>query len=270
MNLDEILNNNSEVDNQDEKHYFAQILPIEDLDPYYNEDMAVEDNLWAGGNDYYPEVNESFRETVVDLLQDIKEEVAKTTYNHNIPSKGTSMALLGVVTNLVQTYYPSSILSRQDINFLINMSDKFATASAKSDNILEENGIICRVLGTLLGEEFKYGWFDTGDDWDASLYLYYICPADISDERLNYIGAVLQGIGVEVKLANIKCSKEDFLEDNVDTTRDYLCGLKDDDDIMQWVANKYGCSPDEVYLLDETDDYLDEEYKGALCCEFWL
>lgn len=270
-NLNEILDNNSGVD---EKHYFAQIVPFDDLDFYYNEYMAEEDNLWAGGNDdYYPSVNESFRATAVALLQDIEEEeIAKAPrYYYNTASFDCPPTkLIKAVTDLVQTYYPGSILSRQDIIFLINMSDKFMDVFARHGHRLDEDDIICRVLGTVLGKKFKHGWFDTGNDRDPRLYLYYICPEDIPEERLKYIGAVLQGIGTELKLANIKCSKEDFLEDRVDTTRDFYPDTEAYDDITQWVADKYGCSPDEVYLLDDDDNYLDEGYEGALCCEFWL
>lgn len=268
-NLNEILDNNSGVD---EKHYFAQIVPFDDLDFYYNEDMAAEDNLWAGGNDdYYPSVNEPFRDTVKALLLDIEEEeIAKTPkYYYNTDSFDCPPTkLIKAVTKLVQTYCPGSILSRQDIIFLIDMSDKFMEVFAKRGHRLDEDDIICRVLGTLLGKKFKHGWFDTGNDQDPRLYLYYICPEDMPEERLKYIGAVLQGIGAEFKLANIKCSEEDFLEDNVDTYRDFYPGVGDEDDFKQWAADQYHCSPDEVCILDESDEFLDEGYEGALCCEF--
>lgn len=137
-----------------------------------------------------------------------------------------------------------------DANFIINMADKFVDSWCRG-NRSEENDIICRVLDTLYNEEFKTGSFSQNGK-----LVYYICPADTPDEVIDYLKAVWLGAGIEFKVSNHKCTKDEFLRKHIRVT-DYFAVKWDANDIKQRVAKIFNCSPEDVCVLDLNGEELE-------------
>lgn len=128
------------------------------------------------------------------------------------------------------------------------MAEKFI---ANRGNESEKNDIICRVLDTLYNEEFKTEIFSQSGGEVAS----YICPADTPDEVIDYLKAVLQGTGIEFKVSEQKCTKDEFLRKSV-LAINYYAVKWDVNDIKQRVAKIHNCSLDDVCVLDLNGEEL--------------
>ena len=151
-------------------------LPTEDFyyDTYYNENDAITDNIYVGGNRDYISFNEDLRDDVVSALVDIRDEVL---WRH------------GTKTEIINNYLKKDKnYSTREIGKLWKLAEDFAIATHE-----KENDIICEVLSIIHGEEFA--WCNlrgcSQGEWLECIY-----PKKY-EESTKYIEAVLFGMGTE-------------------------------------------------------------------------
>ena len=222
--------------------YYARPTSMEwfNWEVYYGEDMAKEDNFWAGGNSDFGDINGSLRDDIKNHLENLDSDVETETD----PEKTDKENVKGIF-NLVHYYFPKS--SGKELEY-IKWAKEFCSCDGR-----EENEIICKVLQMEHDKEFINGTIHGSGQSD---WMEYICPKKMKD-RVPYIEAVLFATGTEFAITEEKLDLDGKTKDeieealsNVDQFYDYT-DLYKEEDIKEWIADTIPCKPEEVEILEE-------------------
>lgn len=211
---------------------------------YYDEDMAVEDNIWAGGNSRnFGETNEDLRRDVVRALEDSYYDLFE---RDNVTKEDR--------INIVRYYFKKvnkEALTDYEIDLLTNLSKMFYEC-ARSD----ENDIICQVLTVLHGEVFEHDVIHgcCQGDWLEIIY------PESKKDLIPWIESVLFATGTEFRI-----TEEPVEEDEVDEAIHFCAytNLWRDADIKAWLCKELGCSQDELVVrkISGQHHYVKYDYE---------
>lgn len=221
--------------------YYAKPTSMEyfDYTVYYDEDMAKDDNFWAGGNRDFGDINGSLRDDIKNHLENLDSDVETET-----DSEKTDKENVEGIFNLVHYYFPKS--PGRELQY-IKLANEFTYCESR-----EENNIICKVLQMEYDEEFINGTITGNSQGD---WMEYICPKKIAN-RVPYIEAVLFATGTEFAITEDKLDLDGKTEDEINQAFDDADKFYDftelwkEEDIKKWLADMIHCKPEEVEILE--------------------
>lgn len=220
------------------KHYYAKQLDIENFDyeMYYNEDDAVEDKFWAGGNRDFCDIN-------ADLIDELVKNLESMLYDIDVDveEEHRKAPTLKIIRANLEYYFKKQSgkkFTQTEVKEFKALADKYVGATCS-----EEKDILCELLGIIYEEPFINGTLrgNCQGDW-----LKYICPASMRD-RIDWIESVLFATGTEFAISEKPLENPDELDgsnSSIDYT-DKWC----DEDVRAWAANIAGCKLEEMKLI---------------------
>lgn len=225
-------------------HIYAKPITSDgyDYDMYYSEDMAIDSNIWIGGNSDFKTFNVRFYEDLVNTLNDIAADV-ETIYEDDRTPEEVRAELLETLIHYIRPYASELKAHYTDSDYfeILELSKKYTTCRSS-----EELDILCKVLEILYREPFTNGTIkgSSPGDWQN-----YICPTKYEPE-MSYIEAVYFGTGTEFVITEDKLdhAPKEIMDEEV--YFDYT-DLYNDADIRAWIAKNAHCEPYEVIILPE-------------------
>lgn len=233
-----------------------------DYKMYYDEGMAEEDNIWAGGNRDFCETNASLRKDVVRDLEDCAYDLEATRddytdENNEITDRAEYEA---EVNDTIRCYFRKNnkeALTDEEIATLARLCEEFKTCSSR-----DENAIICEVLTIEFGEQFEEGEIHgcCQGDWMEIIY-----PAS-RKAMIPFIEAVWFATGTEFAITADKIEvgeNNEIDEEKIEETGTYFdyTGLWRDEDIKNWLAENLHCSPEEIVLRKIKDTCVTRHFN---------
>lgn len=225
------------------KYIATEVNPdFYDFENYYDEESAVYDKFWAGGNSDFKDLNPDL---VVDLkkkLDDLVYDIDSLDFDNYDNEDDFQQEVEDTATYYVKAYDSEINLTDRELNYLIKLAYDFNEAKSQ-----DENEIICKVLELFYKERFITGTIagSSQSDW-----MDYICPKIMKD-RVPYIEAVLFATGTEFYITDDKIEVDGLnLEEDLhdlDGYYDYT-ELWRTEDVKEWVANNNHCKPEEVVI----------------------
>lgn len=247
----------------DKKGYYAKQLDPEtfNYEDYYDEDCAVSDNFWAGGNRDFCDINKELRSDIVRSLEDCQYDigVVRDDYADEDNVITDQAAYEDELERVVRSYFSKadgSELTVEEVNDLALYCEHFSTCRS-----VDENDYICCVLEIIYGKKFINGTLHgcCQGDW-----LEYICPEDMQD-RLDYIEAVLFATGNEYQITeqavnNWKEAEEAF--ENGESFGTYIHAWSDEE-IREALAKDAGCDADQIHVkkISGKHHYVKYDYE---------
>lgn len=215
-----------------------------DYSCYYDEDMAEEDGIWAGGNRDFAEINPDLRKDVSRALESAYHNLYDIEDFHDVD--------INIEETLNYWFKKSSgdpLTEAEQKTLLKLVGDFFYCTSA------DENGIICKVLTIITGKVYKEGvirGYSQGD------WLKIIYPEEIQ-ERLSWIEAVLFATGSEFAITTEAIEEKDL--DDAEVYYDYT-NLYKPEEIKAWIAenNHVGVDDVEIRLISNRRTQYIYEY----------
>lgn len=228
------------------KKYYATECNPESYDYrcYYDEYMAEEDNIWAGGN------SRNFGETNEDLRKDVVRALENSYYDLFEVDDVTDEDRV----DTVRYYFKKTnkeALTDYEIDLLTNLSRMFSTCSGS-----DENDIICQVLTVLHGEAFEHGVIKgcCQGDWLEIIY------PESKRDLLPWIESVWFATGTEFRI-----TEEPVEENEVDDAIQFCAytNLWRDADIKEWLCKEIGCNPEELVVrkISGEHHYVKYDYE---------
>lgn len=214
------------------KKYYATECNPESYDYrcYYDEYMAEEDNIWAGGN------SRNFGETNEDLRRDVVKALENAFYDIYEADDVTEEDRIDTIKYYFKKKNKQS-LSELEIDELTNLVRMFNSCSYR-----DENDIICQVLTILHDEVFEYGVINgcCQGDWLEIIY------PESKRDLIPWIEAVWFATGTEFRVTEEPVEDEDHIGD----TYEYCTytNLWRDSDIKEWLCKEIGCKPEELVV----------------------
>lgn len=213
--------------------YYAKEMPAEqfDFEAYYNEDDAIRDHFWAGGNRDFRDLNEDLKKDTKNHLSDAYYDLFKADEEDSEKEKDSILNYYFVKAN-------KQTLTEAEKVKLINYIKEFDSCYSK-----DENSIICGVLEIIYGEPFIEGIIrgSSQSDW-----MEFICPESMKDS-IAYIESVLFATGTEFLITQNKIASADDIE-NTDYYFNYT-NLWKAEEVRQWLANQIGCGLDDIVIM---------------------
>lgn len=236
------------------KHYYAKQLTYEDeyfnYENYYNEDDAVEDKFWAGGNRDFCDINAKLINNLVRNLEYMLDDI-----DRDVEEEHCKVPTLKIIRANMEYYFKKQSeekFTQTEVKKFKELADKYFNANHR-----EENDILCELLEIIYEEPFINGTLrgSCQDDW-----LEYICPAKMRD-RIDWIESVIFATGTEFAIS------EEPLENSEDMDiSNFTIAYTDkwhEEDVRAWAANIAGCKPEEMKLLlvENTYTTVHHNYK---------
>lgn len=210
---------------------------------YYDEDMAAEDGIWAGGNRQFGDTNEDLRKDIVRKLDDAYYDAYEVDDPDNTPEE---------VIRYYFTKNSKEALTDLEVAELSNLVRTFHSCSSR-----DENDIICQVLTITNGKTYECGTIHgcCQGDWMEIIY---------PEERkamINWIEAVWFATGTEFRITCDSYDEEPDLSE-VDVYHDYT-ELWKPEDIKAWIAENNHVSPEDVVIkvISGTHHITTYDYK---------
>jgi len=236
------------------KKIFAKQLDCECFDyrAYYDEDMAVEDQVYIGGNRNFCGFNEDLRASVVKAFEECRydlETVDSDVDDGEMTDEEGNAQRLDLCKNYFEGLKGKEVKFSDEQYFKLgSLSREFWTCRSS-----DENDLVCEALSILHNKEFVNGTIRgcCQGDWNK-----YICPKERQDFVTGYVKAVYFATGTEFQ---ITCEPIEVDSDDVDEIEskfeeaEVYCDYTDlwkDDDIKEWIAknSSYG---DKQYTKDD-------------------
>lgn len=201
------------------KFYAKQCDPeLFNYEAYYNEEDAVNDKLWCGGNRDFKEINS-------ELISNAKQ--ALDNYDYEIDKYDDVYEF--IIDYLGEDW--------RDADKRIK-GDKFEEICKNVEASLNKK--ICSILELVYDEPFICGTIKGNDQSD---WLYYICPESLRD-RIRYIEAVLFATGTEFEVTEDQFDeKPDFRQVNTLTWYTYKADVKSE------LAEVMECDVEDLVVL---------------------
>lgn len=246
------------------KKIYAVQMDSEWFDPeaYYNEDQAVEQHVFLGGNREFITMNESLEDDVRKALQNCNSDLDTIKNDDSISDEERASERLYTIEYYFHGQVGKSIiLSMEDYDKLAQLSTDFENTYKYE----EELDIICKALSILHKETFVFGLLRGSCQGD---WIYYICPEAIKNYVTTEVEAVFFGTGTEFKVAILDTDKIDTTDidkiiDEIDES-DFWCDYTycwREEDVKEYLAKSasYG---NNHFTKDDVDLILiDEKYN---------
>lgn len=235
--------------------YYAREYPREyfDYTLYYNDDDAENDNFWAGGNDDLCEINDRLGK---DFLKDLEHffDDCNTTDEEFADEEPECDAFKAEITRLADSWLAS--YNTRDNHFMYEQAKEiYEAASAYFDGPYAERlENHTKALSVITGIKFKCGTLKGCSQGD---WLDYIAPETMSQDKLDYIEAVLFATGTEFETTEEPVEDWDGFysaHENCQTNSLYTAKWADDD-IKADIAEQIGCKSDEVAIMKITGEH---------------
>lgn len=214
------------------KHYVKEV-EIADSAIYYNNYDAEADKFWAGGNTDFVEINEDLISGLMDKLTDFSDDCASL-------EEESSTVDLKEYLKLANYYFPKANgteITDENLKMLMDTRRKYASHSFVYYDVL------CKLLEIIYDEPFQFG---TLKGYCQSDWINYICPASVSETKLNYIEAVYFGKGSEYEVSEEAYESLEAFESAGGYTYYIYCAETNPQKIKQHIAEELGCTIDEV------------------------
>lgn len=253
------------------KKIYAVQMDIEGFDPeaYYNEDQAVMDHVFLGGNRDFITMNESLENDVRKALRDCNSDLDTIQNDDSMSDEDRASERLDTIKYYFDSQVDESIiLSMEDYDKLAQLSAEFEDTY----NYREELDIICKALSILYKETFVFGLLRgmCQGDW-----IYYICPENIKNYVTTEVEAIFFGTGTEFKVAILDTDKIDTtsIDKIIDEVNeaDFWCEytyLYKEEDIKEYLAknasygdNHFTKDDVELILIDKMYNIVNYTYR---------
>lgn len=245
------------------KCYYAEQLSPESFnyEYYYDEDCAVSDAFWAGGNRDFCDMNASLRDDVVKSLEDCQYDlgVVRDNYTNEDNTITDQAAYEAELDKVVRGYFrkvDGSELTAEEVNDLARCCEQFATCRS-----IDENDYICEALSIIHGKEFVNGTIKgcSQGDWQD-----YICPKDMLD-RVGYIEAVLFATGTEYRITDHEVNSWKEAEKAFENGESFTAYIREwgDEHIKAALAKEAGCDADQIHVkrISGEHHYVEYDYE---------
>lgn len=234
------------------KHYYAKQLSYEDFDyeMYYNEDDAVQDNFWAGGNRDFCDINADLINNLVRNIEYMLDDI-----DTDVEEEHRKVPTLKIIRANMEYYFKKQSgnkFTQTEVKKFKELADKYFNANRR-----EENDILCELLEIIYEEPFINGTLRGSCQGD---WMEYICPASMRD-NIDWIESVLFATGTEFVISEVPLENPDEL-DGSNSSIDYT-DKWNEEEVRAWAASIAGCKPEEMklVLIENTYTTVQHNYK---------
>ena len=229
------------------KKYYAREVRSDyfDYEIYFNEDEAIYQKMWIGGNRDFVSINADLYNGVEDALEHICYEIDEAE---------TVAERRETVEYYLKPIERTEAFTDAEIDTIIKCANEYDTSGNDDEKTVAE------VLSIVYGKEFTTGAFRgcCQGDW-----INYICPKEIADNEkyMDYIEAVFFSTGTEFAITEEKIENADEFDDVATCT--FYTAEWDDEKIKEDLARQVGCEVDEMALLKvkEEHHYVKYDYE---------